>query len=118
MLGLLSHMSLKDNGHLRGKMGKKDDIHYLTQLLFDVEFHKNEFSFFYQVSIHFEFDEQKWERDVIMQKVKEWLNKMNIEFGEIIGKPIAIMCFHKSTTWSGTIKLHLKNPLPNSKSLL
>lgn len=76
------------------------------------------FFFFYQVSIHFEFDEQKWERDVIMQKVKEWLNKMNIEFGEIIGKPIAIMCFHKSTTWSGTIKLHLKNPLPDSQSLL
>ena len=76
------------------------------------------FSFDYQVSIHFELGEQKWERDVIMQKVKERLIKMNIELGELIGEPIAILCFHKSTTWSGTIKLHLKNPLLDAKSLL
>ena len=28
------------------------------------------------------------------------------------------MCYHKSTTWSGTIKLHLENPLVNAKGLL
>ena len=28
------------------------------------------------------------------------------------------MCFHKSTTWSGVIKLHLKNPVLDGKSLL
>jgi hypothetical protein len=35
---------------------------------------------------------------------------MSIELGELIGETIAIMCFHKSTIWSGTMKFHLKNP--------
>ena len=43
---------------------------------------------------------------------------MNIELGELIREPIAVLCFHKSTMWSGSIKLHLKNPLFNAKSLL
>ena len=98
---------------------EKEGQHYnLTQLPFDVEVDENGFSFDYQVSIHFEIGEQKWERNVIMHKVKERLTKMNIELGELIGEPIAILCFHKSTTWSGTIKLHLKNPLLDAKSLL
>ena len=53
-----------------------------------------------------------------MHKVTERLTKMNIELGELIGEPIAILCFHKSTTWSDTTKLHLKNPLLDAKSLL
>ena len=98
---------------------EKEGQHYnLTQLPFDVEVDENGFSFDYQVSIHFELGEQKWEREVIMNKVKERLNKMNIELGELIGEPIAIMCFHKSSTWSGTIKLHLNNSLLDAKSLL
>jgi hypothetical protein len=40
---------------------------------------------------------------------------MNIEFKELIGEPIVIMCFHKSTLWSDTIKLHLKNSLLDVK---
>ena len=90
----------------------------LTQLPFDVEVDENGYSLDYQISIHFELSEQKWERDVIMDKVKERLNKMKIKTGELIGEPIAIMCYHKSTTWSGTIKLHLKNPVVDAKSLL
>lgn len=43
---------------------------------------------------------------------------MSIELGELIGETIAIMCFHKSTIWSGTIKFHLKNPDLDVKSLL
>ena len=43
---------------------------------------------------------------------------MNVELRELIREPIAIMCFHKSTSWSGTVKLHLKNPFFNVKSLL
>ena len=35
---------------------------------------------------------------------------MKIEVGEILGEPIAILCFHGSKRWSGVIKLHLKNP--------
>ena len=98
--------------------GKEGQHYNLTQLPFDIEVDENGFSFDYQVSIHFEVGEQKWERDVIMHKVKERLTNMNVELGELIGEPIAILCFHKSTTWSGTIKLHLKNPLLDAKSLL
>ena len=77
--------------------GKEGQHYNLTQLPFDVEVDENRFSFDYQVSIHFELGEQKWERDVIMQKIKERLIKMNIELGELIGEPIAVLCFHKST---------------------
>lgn len=52
-----------------------------------------------------------------MHKIKEKLNEMNIEFGELIEEPIAILCFHKFTTWSGFIKLHLKNALLDAKNL-
>ena len=98
--------------------GKEGQHYNLTQLPFDIEVDENGYSFDYQVSIHFELGEQKWERDHIMHKVKERLQTMNIELGDLIGEPIAIMCFHKSTTWSGTIKLHLKNPHVDAKSLL
>ena len=98
---------------------EKEGQHYnLTQLPFDVEVDENGFSFDYQVSIHFELGEQKWERDVIMHKVKERFSIIKIELGELIGEPIAIMCFHKSTIWSGTVKLHLKNPMIDAKNLL
>ena len=33
-----------------------------------------------------------------MNKVKERLATINIKTGDLIGKPIAIMCYHKSTT--------------------
>ena len=33
---------------------------------------------------------------------------MNIEFGNIIRKLIVLICYYKSTNWSGIIKLHLK----------
>lgn len=35
---------------------------------------------------------------------------MNIELGEILGEPIAIICFHGFKMWNGTIKIHLKDP--------
>lgn len=88
------------------------------QLPFDVEVDEDGFSCDYQVSIHFELGDRKWERDVIMHKVKERLTKMKIELGDLIGKPIIILCFHKTTWWSGIIKLHLKNPTLDAKSLL
>ena len=53
-----------------------------------------------------------------MNKIKERLTLINIKTGDLIGEPIAIMYYHKSTTWSGTIKLHLANPVVDAKSLL
>jgi hypothetical protein len=43
---------------------------------------------------------------------------MNIELGEILGEPIATICFHGSKRWSGTIKLHLKDPMKDANDLL
>ena len=42
-----------------------------------------------------------------MEKVKEGLKKMKIAIGSMIGEQIAVMCYHKSTTWSGVVKIHL-----------
>lgn len=83
-----------------------------------MEVDENGFSFDYQIAINFELKETKWEKDIIMTKVKERLEIMNIKTCDLIGEPIAIMCYHKSTTWSGTIKLHLENPVVDAKSLL
>ena len=84
--------------------GIKNQHFNLTQLPFNVEVDENGFSFYYQVSIHFELKEIKWEKDIIMNKVKEILVTMKIKTGDLIGEPIAIMCYHKSTTWSETIQ--------------
>ena len=98
--------------------GIEDQYFNLTQLPFDVEVNEHGFSFDYQVSIHFELNEIKYEKDSIMNKIKEILNIMNIKTGELIAEPIAIMCYHKSTTWNGTIKLHLNNPVVDARNLL
>jgi hypothetical protein len=89
-----------------------------TQLPCDVEVDENGFSLDYHISIHFELPKIKWEKDIIMNKVKEMLSIMNIKTGELIGEPIANMCYHKSTTWSGSIKLHLENSVVDARSLL
>ena len=43
---------------------------------------------------------------------------MNFKTRDLIGEPVAIICYHKSTTWIGTIKLHLENPVVDARSLL
>ena len=53
-----------------------------------------------------------------LEKVKSWLVKMKIKVDDMIGEPIAIMCYHKSTNWSGVIKIHLKNPKKDGTELL
>ena len=40
-----------------------------------------------------------------MDKVKKRLNRMTIQTGNLIGEPIAIMYYYKSTKWSGTIRI-------------
>jgi hypothetical protein len=82
----------------------------LTQIPSDVEVDKFGFSLDYHVAIYFEMGEIEWEKDTIMPLVEDRLKEMSIDLGEIIGEPIALMCYHKSTKWSGVIKLHLKNP--------
>ena len=58
------------------------------------------------------------DRDVILNLTKERLKAMKIEVGEVLGEPLAVLCFHGTKRWSGVIKLHLKNPKMDGYGLL
>jgi hypothetical protein len=73
-----------------------------------VEVNKFGFSFDYQIAIFFEIGENEWEKNMVIPLVEFRLKEMNIKLGDIIGELIALMCYHKSTKWSGVIKLYLK----------
>ena len=90
----------------------------LIQIPFDVEVDEHGFTLDYQIAISFEIGDLKLPKEVILEKVKERLNKMKIEVGELIGEPIAVFCFHKSSIWSGVVKIHLKNPKKDGIALL
>ena len=79
----------------------------LTQIPFDVDVDEHGFSLDYQIAISFEIGNLKVSKESVMEKVKERLRKMKIEICSMIGEPIAIMCYHKSTTWSGVVKIYL-----------
>ena len=98
--------------------GKEGQHFNLTQIPSDVEVDKFGFSFDYQIAIIFEMGENEWEKDTVMPLVESRLKEMDIKLGDIIGKPIALMCYHKSTKWSGVIKLHLKTPEIDGVGLL
>ena len=101
---------------------RKDGIegqHFnLIQIPFDVEVDEHGLALDYQIAISFEIGDLKLSKEVILEKVKERLNKMKIEVGELIGEPIAVLCFHKSSTWSGVVKIHLKNPKKDGTTFL
>ena len=98
--------------------GKEGAQFNLTQVPFDVEIDEGGFALDYQIAITFELCERNLTRDKIYAKTIERLNKMNIQLGDILGEPVAILCFHGSKRWSGTIKLHLKEPMKNANDLL
>ena len=98
--------------------GKEGQHFNLTQIPSDVEVDKFGFSLDYQIAILFEMGEQEWGKDIIKPLVEARLKEMGIELGDIIGEPIALMCYHKSTLGSGVIKLHLRKPEIDGVGLL
>ena len=101
------------------KLDGKEGGHFnLTQVPFDVEIDEYEFFLDYQIAIAFEIGDRNITRDEIYAKTEARLEKMNIQLREVLGEPIAILCFHGSKRWSETIKLHLKNPLKYANELL
>ena len=90
----------------------------LTQIPFDVEVDENGFALDYQIAISFEIGNLKVSKESVMEKVKERLKKMKIAIGSMIGEPIAIMCYHKSITSSGVVKIHLQNSKKDGTALL
>jgi hypothetical protein len=101
------------------RMDGKEGGHFnLTQVPFDVEVDEHGFALDYQIAIAFGLCDRNLTKDEIYAKTEARLEKMNIQLGEMLGEPIAILCFHRSKRWSGTIKLHLKNPLKDANDLL
>ena len=101
------------------RMDGKEGGHFnLTQVPFDVEVDEEGFALDYQIAITFELCDRDLSRDDIYMKTESRLKAMGIQLGEILGEPIAILCFHGSKRWSGTIKLHLKNPKKDANDLL
>ena len=76
--------------------GKEGQHFNLTQIPSDVEVDKFGFSFDYQIAIFFEMGENDWEKYTVMPLVESRLKEMNIELGDTIGEPIALMCYHKT----------------------
>ena len=72
----------------------------------------------YQVAITFELCDRNISKDEIYEKTEARLEVMGIELGEILREPIAVICFHGSKRWSGTVKLHLKDPMKDANDLL
>ena len=101
------------------RMDRIEGQHFnLTQIPFDIEVDKHGFALDYQIAISFEIGNLKVSKESVMKKVKERLKKIKIAIGSMIGEPIAIMCYHKSTTWSGVVKIHLQNPKKDGTALL
>ena len=86
-------------------------MHYnLTQISSDVEVSDHEFALDYHISIHFEIERIELDIHVILNLTNDRLKTMRIGVGEILGEPIAVLCFHGTKRWNGVIKFHLKNP--------
>jgi hypothetical protein len=99
--------------------GKEGGHFNLTQIPFDVEVDEGGFALDYQIAITFEINERNLStRDEIYAKTEGRLKVMGIPLGEILREPIAILCFHGSRRWSGTIKFHLKNPIKDANDPL
>ena len=103
------------NSREDGKIGQHFNF---TQIPSDVEVDRFGFSFDYHIAIYFEMAEIEWEKDTIMSLVENKLKNMSIDLGNIIGEPIALICYYKSTKWNGVIKLHLKTPEIDGVGLL
>ena len=98
--------------------GKERGHFNLTQVPFDIEIDEDGFALDYQIAITFELYKRNLSKDEILEKTEARLKAMDIQLGEILGEPITIICFHGSKRWSGTIKLHLKNPRKYANDLL
>ena len=98
--------------------GKEGNHYNLTQLPHELEVDEFGFALDYHVAIFFELGEMELLKDDVMEMVVARLNHMHIEVGDLLGEPIAIMCYHGSKKWSGSVKIHLKDPKTDGCGLL
>jgi len=98
--------------------GKEENHYNLTQLPHELEVDEHDFALDYHVAIFFELEDLVLLKDDVMSMVVARLKHINIEVEDILGEPIAIMCYHGSKRWSGPIKVHLKDPKIDGTELL
>ena len=91
----------------------------LMQLPFDIDTNQETgLSLDYHIVIHFEKPTMHFNQDQILKNVLLRLKEMNIDIGDGIGKPIAVLCYTSTKAWSGMVKLHLKNPEKDGIAML
>jgi hypothetical protein len=93
----------------------------ITQLPFDIEVNpKTNLSMDYHILLHFEKPTTPFSQDQIMKKMLMRFQTMEIQLGDQIGEPIAVLCHgpKNARVWSGMAKIHLKNPSKDGIALL
>ena len=109
---------LQEEWPLKRMDGKEGNHYNLIQLPHELEVDEYGFALDYHVAIFFELGDLVLLKDDVMTMVIARLKHMHIEVGNIIGEPIAIMCYHGSKRWSGAVKIHLKDPQTDGSGLL
>ena len=93
----------------------------ITQLPFEVEVNpKTSLSLDYHILLHFEKPLNPFSQDQVMKKMLMRFQNMDIQLGDLIGEPIAVLCHGPKTSrvWSGLAKVHLKHPSKDDIALL
>ena len=93
----------------------------ITQLSFDIEVNpKSYLSLDYHILLHFEKPSTPFTQDQIMKKLLLRFQTMEIQLGDLIGEPIAVLCHgpKNARVWSGMAKVHLKYPSKDGIALL
>ena len=93
----------------------------ITQLPFDIEVNpKTNLSLDYHILLHFEKPTTPITQDQVVKKLLVRFQSMEIQLGDLIGEPIAVLCHGPKTArvWSGLAKIHLKYPSKDGIALL
>jgi hypothetical protein len=93
--------------------------YHLTQVPFDIATNpETGYALVYQIFLHFEKPSTMYSRDSIIMLTKDRMHYMQIELGNIL-EPVAPFCSTRDPkAWNGLIKIHLKYPEKDAKSLL
>ena len=93
----------------------------ITQLPFDIEVNpKTNLSLDYHILLHFEKRTTPFSQDQVMKKLVMRFQIMDIQLGDLIGEPIAVLCHgpKNARVWFGMAKIHLKHPSKDGIALL
>ena len=93
----------------------------ITQLPFDIEVNpKTNLSLDYHILLHFKKPTTPFSQDQVMKKLVMRFQTIDIQLGDLIGEPIAVLCHgpKNARVSSGMAKIYLKHPSKNGIALL